>query len=162
MKVAIIYFSLDGNTRYVAEQMAEQLNADIIPLKPLKDYPTGKFSKFFWGGKSAVFAEKPELEKYDFNADAYDLIILGTPVWAGTFTPPLRTFISGNDLRGKKVALFACNSGGDAEECFSKITKLLPDCKILSTQSFFDPKDQMNEESKTLICAFCRKIEGEL
>ncbi|ETP71201.1 hypothetical protein UYO_2851 [Lachnospiraceae bacterium JC7] len=44
----------------------------------------------------AHMAEKPELEAYDLDVSAYDEIIFGFPVWAGTFTPPLRTFILEN------------------------------------------------------------------
>ena len=96
MQRIIIYFSLEGNTEYIADELAKTLSADKLRLVPKKAYKTGGFSKFFWGGKSAVMAEKPELEPYDVDLAAYDEIIFGFPVWAGTFTPPLRTFILEN------------------------------------------------------------------
>ena len=70
MNTAIIYYSLEGNTRFVCEKIAKELNGetDIIELIPTKAYPDKGFKKFFWGGKSAVMAEKPELQKYDFDA----------------------------------------------------------------------------------------------
>jgi flavodoxin len=36
----------------------------------------------------------------------YDLIIIGTPIWARAPTPAVRTYVSQNSLSGKRVALF--------------------------------------------------------
>ena len=50
MKSIVIYYSLDGNTKYAAGKIADRLGADLIQLIPAKEYPTGKISKYFWGG----------------------------------------------------------------------------------------------------------------
>ena len=36
-------------------------------------------------------AETPELEPYEFDADSYDRIVFGFPVWAGNVSPRIRT-----------------------------------------------------------------------
>ena len=72
----IIYFSLEGNTEYIVDELAKVLPADKLKLVPKKAYSTSGFSKFFWGGKSAVMAEKPELEAYDLDVSLYDEIIV--------------------------------------------------------------------------------------
>ena len=97
-----------GNTEYAAEKAAELLGADLLRIEPEKAYPDKGFKKFFWGGKSAVMGDKPKLEPYAFDVYSYDLVILGSPVWAGTFAPPLRTFLHQHrdDLRGKRLATF--------------------------------------------------------
>ena len=82
MKRIVVYFSLEGNTEYIADELAKALPADKLKLVPKKAYSTSGFSKFFWGGKSAVMAEKPELEPYDVDLSVYDEIIFGFPVWA--------------------------------------------------------------------------------
>ena len=97
MKTAVVYYSLQGNIRYVAEKVSAKLGADLIELIPVKAYPDKGMKKFIWGGSAVTFKKKPELEPYSFNADDYDLVILGTPVWASGFTPPLRTFPYGLD-----------------------------------------------------------------
>ena len=94
MKTAIVYYSLEGNTKFAAEKMAAALGADLISLVPVKEYPTGNVSKYFWGGKSAVFRAHPKLEPYRFKAEEYELVIIGSPIWASTYAPPLRTFLT--------------------------------------------------------------------
>ena len=105
MKRLIVFYSLEGNTEYIADKIAEKLDADKLKLVPKTQYATKGFKKFFWGGKAAVMAEKPELEPYDADLSAYDEIIIGFPVWAGNITPPVRTFVSENveSLKNKDI-----------------------------------------------------------
>jgi flavodoxin len=159
MKTAVIYYSLEGNTKYTAEKIAAKLGAALIRLIPVKEYPTGKVSKYFWGGKSATFGEAPRLEPYRFDISQYDLVILGTPIWAGTFAPPLRTFIRENKLTGKKIALFACCSGGAAEKCFEQLKKEAGDCTIVSTLRLIDPLKGMKVEDDKNILDFCAMLK---
>lgn len=161
MKTAVVYYSLEGNTRHVAEKIAARLGADLIQIIPSKEYPTGKVSKYFWGGKSATFGEAPKLEPYRFDQNDYDLIILGTPIWAGTFTPPLRTFIRQNRLRGKKVALFACCSGGSTEKCFEQLKKET-EGTVISTLRLVEPLKGIQTEVNRHIVDFCETMEMKL
>ena len=62
MKTLIVYYTLEGNTHYAAKKIASKIGADVLRIKPVKTYPKKGFRKFFWGGKSAVMAETPELE----------------------------------------------------------------------------------------------------
>jgi len=156
MKTAIVYFSLEGNTKFVAEKIAAELKADLIRLVPVNEYPTGNVSKYFWGGKSSAFKESPRLEPYAFEASKYDLVLLGTPIWAGTYTPPLRTFLRANKLTGKNVALFACCSGGSAEKCFEDFEKELTNCKVISTLRVVDPIKNDNPSQDESIVGFCK------
>jgi flavodoxin len=160
MKAAVVYFSLEGNTKHVAEKIGKELDADVIPLIPANPYPTGKSSKFFWGGKSATFKEKPKLQPYQFDANAYDVIILGTPIWAGTFAPPLRTFLRDNKLEEKRVALFACCSGGGTEKGFMQMGNQMPRATVISTLRLVDPLKGENAGIDAEIHAFCDTVRG--
>ncbi len=156
MKTAIVFYSLSGNSRYVAEKMATLLNADLISIAPAKAYPNSGFKKFFWGGKSALMGDKPQLESYTFDPTAYDSIILGGPVWAGTFPPPLRTFVEDNRaaLQDKRLAAFFCCSGGPGKVLEKFRAFLVPGC---SQQEIIliDPKDKPSSENENKIVAFC-------
>ncbi len=159
MKTAIVYYSMSGNTTYVAEKLASALNADLIPLVPVKAYPDSGFKKFFWGGKSAVMGEKPKLEPYTFDTAAYDLVILGAPVWAGTFAPPLRTFIheQRDALQGKRLAAFFCCSGGPGKvlEKLRAYLEVQPERELI----LIDPKDKPSPETNKTLDGFCRALQ---
>ncbi len=160
MKAIVVYYSLEGSTKYVAEKIVQGTGADILRLEPAKEYPKGNMSKFFWGGKSVVFGEKPKLAPYRFAKEDYDFIIIGTPIWAGSFTPPVKTFLSENDLSRKNIALFACHSGGGTEKCFNKLRKELTDCNITSVLSLIEPGKNEKKENVIKIEEFCKSING--
>ena len=158
MNTIIVYYSLEENTHYVAQKIAENLGADLLRLYPKKAYPNAGFKKFFWGGKSAMMAEKPALEPYVFHADEYERVIIGFPVWAGNVAPPLRTFVSENDLSGKQVSAFACQSGSGAEKAFAKLAAAAGIEKLENELILIDPKAKPREENENKIKAFCDKL----
>ena len=151
----IVYYSLEGNTAWAAEKIAEQCGFDKLRLVPVKKYADKGFKKFFWGGKSAVMGETPKLEPYNFDASKYDQIIFGFPVWAGNITPPLRTFIRDNDLTGKRVAAFACQSGAGAEKAFAKLKAALHRDSLEAELILIDPKAKPDEKNEQKIREFC-------
>ncbi|MGN0528027.1 MAG: flavodoxin family protein, partial [Eubacterium sp.] len=87
MNIAVVYYSMSNNTRLVAERIAEKTGADLIELIPYKHYPTEGMKKFMVGGFCAMIGEKPRLKPYSFDADKYDTIVIGSPVWASCFAP---------------------------------------------------------------------------
>lgn len=64
------------------------------------------FMKFLWGGKQVFSKKQPELLLFDKNPEDYDLFIIGTPVWAWTYAPALRTFFANTNLSNKKSLCF--------------------------------------------------------
>ena len=161
MKTVIVYYSLEGNTDLAAKKIAEKTGADLLRLEPEKAYPDSGFRKFFWGGKSAVMAETPELRPYAFDPAAYERIIFGFPVWAGNITPPLRTFIKENDLNAKRFAVFACESGSGAEKAFAKMKALLGIERFDAEVILIDPKSRPNDKNEKKIDAFCAALGGD-
>ena len=161
MKKIIVYYSMSGNTKYAAEKIAKDTGADTLRIVPVKAYPDKGAKKFLWGGKSAVFGDKPPLEPYDLKADDYDLIVLATPVWASNITPPMRTFVCDNKekLAGKKFAVITCYAGGGAEKAILKLKKLLEIPSFEAELILTDPKDNPTEENEKRISEFCEKLK---
>lgn len=158
MKTLIVYYSLEGNTRWAAEQIAGRLGAETLRLTPKAAYPDKGFKKFLFGGKSAVMKEMPELEPYDVDITQYDRVVLATPVWAGTMAPPLRTFIQREDLRGKKLALVASSMGGSPGKTFAHMKALLGVSEDIPALSLKDPKSHPSQANEDALAAFCDKL----
>ena len=160
MSTAIVYYSMHGNSEMVAEKIAAKLGADVIKIEPDKAYPDKGAKKFLWGGKSAVMGEQPVLKPYEFDADKYDSIILGFPVWASRPAPPINTFLSEqmSKLSGKKIAVFACQSGNGAEKAFERIKKMIGVEAFDGELILIDPKTKENAENDKKIDSFCDKL----
>ena len=138
MKTLVIYYSFEGNCQMVAEEIQALTGADVLRLKPVNDLKSTGFSRFIWGGRQVVMGEEPELEPFDVKFEDYDLIILGTPVWAWNYCPALKSFFSKNQIVRKKVALFCCHGGGKAKT-LTKMRERLEGNEILGEIDFLDP-----------------------
>jgi flavodoxin len=90
---AIVYYSLEGNTSYVAELLAQKTGAELIRLETVKEYPKTGFLKFFCGGRDATFSVCPELKNALPDFSRFSTIIIGTPVWAGKPSAPVNAFL---------------------------------------------------------------------
>ncbi len=158
MKTVIVYYSLEGNTEMTAKAIAAELGAELLPLIPVKAYPTGKISKFVWGGKSAMMSEAPKLQPYTFDADC-ERVIFGFPVWASNIAPPLRTFIRENDLNGKRIAAFACQTAAGADKAFLKLKGELGIDSLEAELTLLDPKTKPDAGNDAKIRAFCDALK---
>jgi flavodoxin len=138
MKKLVIYYSFDGNTRLIAEKIAAVIDAEIMELKTRTELAPKGLMKFFIGGKAAVKQERPPLLPLEKDVRQYDVIFIGTPVWAFTYTPPLRTFFAENELSGKNIALFCCHGGGKGK-VFTAMKEALSGNRFLGEMDFKEP-----------------------
>ncbi|MBR6473547.1 MAG: flavodoxin [Firmicutes bacterium] len=161
MKTAIVYYSMFGNSEYVAGIIASMLDADVIRLEPEKAYPTKGLRKFIHGGKSAIKGETPKLKPYEFDGEKYDRVILGFPVWAGCPAPPIGTFIKENSeaLKDKRLAAAVSFSGGGADKALAKLRELLGVDALEAELILVDPKTKPASKKEMAIKEFCEGLE---
>ena len=54
MKSLVIYYSFEGNTKFISEHIANTINAVIAELKPIKDINASGMMKIAWGMRQLV------------------------------------------------------------------------------------------------------------
>jgi len=138
MKTAVVFYSLNGNCALIAQEIKSVLDADLFRLHTEDEKPRGSFAKFFWAIGVMKGMKKAPLKPYTFNPSAYDLIIIGAPVWAGGPAQPIRAFLAETNITGKKIALFVCHGGG-AGKALEKFKALLPGNSIVAETDFIVP-----------------------
>lgn len=146
MKILVVYYSLDGNTKLIADAISDEMNCDILRLNPKKDVPQNGFLKFLWGGKQVVFNQKPELQPFNKDLSSYDLIIMGSPVWAGSYVPAFNTFLSEVTIVNKKIGLFCCYAGSEGK-IFNAFKSQLGKNEIMGQIGFKDPIKNNSQHS---------------
>ncbi len=113
MKSLVIYYSIGGNTRAVAEKIADRLSADLLELQTEKSYPDDYDMLVSLGKREVESGYLPQLKAFSADYEKYDCIVIGTPVWWYTYAPAVRTYLGQNaeKLKGKRVYPFATNGG---------------------------------------------------
>ena len=157
MKKLVVFYSLEGNTRMIAETLAEAAGADRLELKLKEVMSPRKLIKYAQAGVQAWTGKKPELEPFEKNPADYDLIFIGTPVWAFSYTPPLKTFFRDCPLTGKKIALFCCYRSIKGK-VFEKMRKQLTANEILGEIAFPDPARKETVAAKRRAAEWIKRI----
>ncbi len=113
MKTLIVYFSRSGVTRKAAEKISANLGADLEEITEKKNRK-GIFG-FLKSGMEAYTERLVTIDQPKHDASQYDLVVIGTPVWAGKMSSPVRSYIANNKDKLKSVAFFATLGGEDAQ-----------------------------------------------
>lgn len=111
-KVLILYYSYEKSTQKLAEYLSNELQVDIEKIMPIKEMKAKGFSKYILGGSQVVRKSRPNLVALKSNLEKYDLILLGSPIWAGTLTPPVYSLLKSGSIKNKQVAYFYVHEGG--------------------------------------------------
>lgn len=129
MKKLIVYFTYTGNTKKIVDKISEKLDCDILEIKTVIPYSTDYDTVVNDEQNSEASNHLPEIQNIDVNLGEYDQIIIGTPVWWYRPVPAIRTFLTQNDLSGKKIIPFATNAGW-LGKTFKEIESLCPNSNI--------------------------------
>jgi flavodoxin len=100
-KILCVYYSRTGNTRTLMEDIAKELDCELVAI-PDEENRDG-ISGWLRSGMQAMARKTPEVPRPETKLplELYDLVILGTPVWAGRCSAPMRGFLTryGEELR---------------------------------------------------------------
>lgn len=113
MKTIILYYSRTQKTAETAKTLAIELEADMMEIKDLK---TRKNPLNYINASIDAFrGSKTRISPSSLDLSPYDLIYIGTPVWAGKTPPAILSLIDICNFQGKDVILFATmgRSGGE-------------------------------------------------
>jgi flavodoxin len=123
MKTSIIYNSYSGNTRGVAEKVHAACGGELIEVVS-KEY-SSKITAYTLGCYRAMKGMSDPIEPKTIDVTADDIIVIGTPVWAGKATPAINAAVAALDgCKGKKAVVFA-TCGKDGGESLPIIKKAL-------------------------------------
>ena len=138
MRNLIVYYSYEGNCDEICKAIQEVTDADVLKLVPKKEKKTKSLFRFIWGGIEVYMTKKPELEKYDVDLSKYDNIFIGSPVWFGSYAPPIKGFLSENKIENKNIAIFIC-SGNNKRNTYKDFEEALKGNNIVDKIEFVYP-----------------------
>ena len=131
-KMLVLYYSQTGNTKAVAEEIANKLGADIEEITMLEPYDPDFQATIDRCMKDREQGILPEIQPVKADLANYDVIFLGFPVWFGTYAPPVITFLNNADLSGKKIVPFCTFGSGGLESSVKDLVAAEPDAEVLS------------------------------
>lgn len=132
MKTLVTYYSRTGTTKAVGEAIAKELGADSEEIIDLKKRTGLRPISYIIAGYGARFGRLTNI-RFKRSPDDYDMIIIGTPVWALRMTPAARAYLASQKLEGKRVAFFVTYDGAGLKGTIEELKKLAPKSVIVGT-----------------------------
>jgi flavodoxin len=146
MSVCIVYHSETGNTKKVAEYVAKATGAVLIPVRDTANY--SKIGRYLSGARKARAGEKAVVEPSGIDVSGYDLVMVGSPVWAWRPTPGANGAIAAlSGCEGKKGMVFA-TSGGKPGDTLQILKSALEGRKVKVVGSFHFAMRELGDEKK--------------
>ena len=168
-KALVVYFSRadenynvgvieKGNTRILAEMIAEAMGADTFEIKPAKPYPKEYTPCTEIAKKEKNENARPEIVGTMPDVSKYDVIFLGYPIWWGDLPMPCYTFFDKVKLESKTVVPFCTHEGSGlsgtdgyiADSTKAKVTEAL-EMKGATAQ-------KSRDEAKKEVLAWLKKM----
>ena len=120
MKTLVAYFSATGTTEQVAKELADVTGGTLYEIKPEVKYTAADLDWHDRNSRSSVEMmnknSRPAIIKDLNDADGYDRIFIGFPVWWYTAPTIINTFIETYGFEGKTVILFATSGGSTVDK----------------------------------------------
>ena len=106
MKTLIAYYSQSGQTKRMAEVIAEKLSADLYEIIPARTYNDDMWKAWDEAQVERQEDKYPELKGEIPDISGYETILIGTGIWGYTMANPVTSFIRKMDFAGKKMSAF--------------------------------------------------------
>jgi len=121
MKALVVYYSLTGKTKLVAQAIAEALDAMLLEVKETKPRKPGLLT-YATGGYEAMRNRGSEINPIDVDLKQHETIFIGSPVWAWRPAPAINSFIYKTNFEGRSVIAFFTMGGKNSEKALADVT----------------------------------------
>lgn len=115
-----------GNTRILAEMVADITKGDLFEIKTVKPYPKEYRPATEVAKQEKENNERPEINDPLPDMSQYDVIFLGYPIWWSDLPMGVYTFLEKENFAGKTIIPFCTHEGsgiGNTERFIAETTK---------------------------------------
>ena len=122
-RTLVVFYSRSGTTRRIAQALSGALKCDLEEITEPRPR-TG-----FLGYLRSLLEARRKLpsiiapKKHDVSS--YDLVVIGTPVWAWSLSSPVRAYLTATASQLPEVAFFCTLGARGSESAFAQLTAIV-------------------------------------
>ena len=157
-KELVLYFSVYGTAKIVAEEIAKQTGADIREIVPEVSYDGNRdhYNSLLRVAQKEHDTDARPAIKEELPIADYDRIYIGYPMWCYTFPMIIYTLFDQYDFAGKTIIPFNTHMGSRDGGTYQTIRELAPKATVLEgltvemSDAENDPADAVAKWLKSL------------
>ena len=130
-KSLVLFYSWSGNTRRIAQIIAEKTGADLRELQPETPYSQNYNAVLSQAKQEIQQKQYPALRPIDMDWNAYDVVYLGTPNWWSSIAPPVSSFLHEVMPTDKTIIPFCTHGGGGEGHIAHDMRSYCIGCEVL-------------------------------
>ena len=120
MRTLIAYYSMTGNSRALAREIADAFpGADVEEIR--ERWPRRGLVGAARALADALLRREPRIEPPVHDPRDYDLVLMGGPIWAGRMAAPVRAFAGRYGPRPRRVGYFCTQGGSSTRVAFADL-----------------------------------------
>lgn len=133
MKNLVLYFSVYGTSKIVAEEIGRQTGADVVEIEPVIPYDSNRdhYKDLAKHAKKEHDEDRRPAIKNEIDIENYDNIFIGYPMWWYTFPMIIYTLFDKYDFTGKTIIPFNTHMGSGDGGTYKTIRELEPGATVL-------------------------------
>jgi len=121
-RALVVFYSRTGATKIVGDKIARLLQCDSEELVDRR--PRLGLAGYLRSGFDATFRRSADLAPTKLDPSAYDLVLIGTPIWNASVSAPIRTYLAANQARIKRVAFFCTHGSSGSAKVLEELERL--------------------------------------
>jgi flavodoxin len=119
----LAFYSRTGYTRRAAEQISKRVQCDICDIQ--ERHPRSGWTGYLRSGLEVLTGHVRALQEHGYDPSRYALVIVGSPVWIGRVSSPVRAFLAHHPLGEARVAVFCTYGGNGADKALDMLSGLV-------------------------------------
>ena len=119
MRTLIVYFSRTGYTKRIAESIAKEMHATLLPITETRSRLG--FIGYQRCVLEAAFGFDAKIDKAAIDPKSFDLVLLGTPIWGWHLASPVRAFARQHAQAIGSGGFFCTMSGSGASAAVTEL-----------------------------------------
>ena len=121
-RILVVYYSRSGTTRKLAKVLAKELSGDIEEI--VDPAPRQGFLGYWRSLLQARRGIPAGILQAKLVPSSYDLVVVGTPVWAWSVSPPVRAYLMAHKDTFPALAFFCTMGGSGGERALQQMQQL--------------------------------------
>jgi menaquinone-dependent protoporphyrinogen IX oxidase len=118
-KILVIFYSRTGTTCRIAMALSGKLGGNVEEIAESRG--RGGFLGYWRSIIEAHRRQSADILPAKNDPAAFDLVVIGTPVWAWSVSSPIRAYLTANKDRLPEVAFFCTLGGAASERAFAQM-----------------------------------------
>jgi len=157
-RILVVFFSRTGTTRIIASLLTKFLDAQAEEIIACTDR-SGPFG-YVRSLVEALEQRPAQIVGSTCDVSSYDVVVIGTPVWANSVSSPVRAYLIANRSRFKNVAFFCSFARRGNHRVLEQMRALagipaLAECSLTA-------REALHGESSEILRDFVERLQRNL